>query len=94
MDRLQNQIAEQQHAIIMTINEASAVIGKIETTLAKASTEILAKIEELKSSGELPPEASAALTRIETIATALDDIVPDQVTPEAPAPVITPIPAE
>lgn len=76
----------------MTVTQAAEAIVKIEKTLGKASKEILKKIEELKTEGELSEEASAALTRIEDIATALDEIVPDEVEPDEPPPVITPIP--
>ncbi len=78
----------------MNVKEAAAAIGEIEVTLGKASKEILAKIEELNASVELSPQASSSLARIGAIATMLDQIVPDKVDPEAPAPVITPIAAE
>lgn len=77
----------------MKITDAVAVIGKIEVTLGKASAEINKEVaalrEKLAAAGDVPPELEDGLARLETLATNLDNVVPDDVTTDGEPPVIT-----
>lgn len=71
------------------ITELAAKIDAVSDKLNKASGEILGEISNLRSSaGQLPADAEASLSRLEAMAQALDDIVPDvspEPEPEQPA---------
>ena len=70
--------------IMATQSEAAAKLAEAADKLEKAKGELLAEIEKLKAGGELSPEAQAAVERIQALAQALDDIVPDaEPAPEA-----------
>lgn len=101
LDRIQDQLADlanQQKSILMTTTEAVAVIGKIETTLGTISaeqTEILTELRTaLESAGNVAPEVAAGLDRLDTLATAIDNVIPAKVDPTQPPPVVTAPPAE
>ena len=60
------------------ITELAAKIDAVSDKLVKASGEILNEISTLRTTaGDLPADAEASLARLETMAQALDDIVPD-----------------
>lgn len=66
--------------IMSALKDLNARLANVETALAKASTEItgeLARLREQLANTELPADAAETLTRIETAARALDDIIPD-----------------
>ncbi len=69
----------------MKVSEALAALAGAKAELTKASAEILAKIEELKSSDpDISPEGQATVEGIVSIGQALDNIVPDPApTPDA-----------
>lgn len=60
-------------------SELEGILNAIGDKLEKAQAEIVAEIAALRDgmgSTDLPPEATAALERLETIAQKLDDIDP------------------
>lgn len=64
------------------VTQLAAKIDAVSDKLGKASGEIMNEIATLRATaGQLPADAEASLERLETMAQALDDIVPD-----APAP--------
>lgn len=71
------------------VTELATKIDAVSDKLGKASGEILSEIATLRSAaGELPADAEASLARLESMAQALDDIIPDapeQQSTEAPA---------
>lgn len=87
-------INQKLDTLTMKVSEAVEAFKQVGNTLEKASTEIKAKLEELSNSDpDISEEGKAAVERVKTIAEALDAIVPDVPTdPNAPAPVITPVP--
>lgn len=67
----------------MKIEEIKPALTEIGDTLAKATDEILTKLQSL---GEVPADVVEALDKIKAAAKTLDDIVPDApVAPEQPA---------
>lgn len=86
-------VAKTQKAIIMTTAEAVAAIGKVEITLGKISAEQTKIVTDLRTAleaaGNVDPKVAAGLNRLGTLSTAIDDVIPDDVKPEDPAPVIT-----
>ena len=68
--------------IMININELAEKQDAVSDKLSKAFGEITNEIATLRSTaGQLPANAEASLSRLEAMAQALDDIVPD-----APAP--------
>lgn len=61
--------------------QLEAALTTVGTRLTEASTEIVAKLEELQAAitaaGNTTPEVDAALANVTTLANALADIVPD-----------------
>ena len=72
-----DQINQKLAHIQMTNAELTAALTEAGDKLEKAQAEILAELEKLKAGGELSPEAQATVARIQSIAQALDDVVPD-----------------
>lgn len=88
-------ITQKQLTILtMKVSEAIEAFKQVGTTLTKASAEIKAKLEELQNADpDISEEGKAAIESVLAVANALDAIVPDVATdPNAPAPVITPVP--
>lgn len=82
---LKKQLTEINHKldhVIMDSAELTTKLTEAGDKLEKAKAEILAEIEKIQSGGALTPEAQAAVERLQSIAQALDDIVPD--VPENP----------
>jgi len=66
--------------IIMKLNELATQLGGLAAQLDKASSEIVAKIDELETAladTEIPDEATVMIEELKAQAQALDDIVPD-----------------
>lgn len=80
-----------QEQITMNHEELATALTAVGTRLTEASTEILARLQDLQDAiteaGNTTPEVDAALANVQTLAAALANIVPDP----APAP---PPPAE
>lgn len=70
--------------IMTNVTQLAAKIDAVSDKLGKASGEILNEIATLRAAaGELPTDAEASLARLESMAQALDDIVPDAPAPAA-----------
>ena len=70
--------------IMTDVNELAAKIDAVSDKLGKASGEIVNEIATLRAAaGQLPADAEASLARLESMAQALDDIVPDAPAPAA-----------
>lgn len=70
--------------IMTTLNQLTASLVAIQSSLVKARTEILGKIQELQdaiTNVSIPAEAEQILADLVEQAQALDNIVPDQVDP-------------
>lgn len=68
----------------MKVSELATALGAIETQITKAQDEIVKEIQALKDAladVEVPAEATASITRLSTLAQALDDLNVDQPTP-------------
>jgi hypothetical protein len=69
-----------QRQIMTTLSSLATTLNAIQAKLEKAKAEIISEIDNLKTSltdTPLPADAEASLSNLETLATALDDIVPD-----------------
>jgi len=73
-----NQLQEQ---ITMNHAETAAALTAVGDRLTEASTEIVARLQDLQAAiteaGNTTPEVDAALARVQTLAAALADIVPN-----------------
>jgi len=72
--------------IMTDVSQLAAKIDAVSDKLGKASGEIMNEIATLRATaGQLPADAEASLARLESMAQALDDIVPDAPASEEPA---------
>lgn len=92
---------QEKHSITLEklMTQVSELQGKLEavnTQLAKASTEIVSAVQtlrdELAAAQVLTPGAEQALTNLQTVAQALDDLNPDVPAQPAPEPAPAPTP--
>lgn len=74
-------IAQLKEQIAMDQAQLEAALTTVGTRLTEASTEIVAKLQQLQdaiaAAGNTTPEVDAALANVTTLANALADIVPD-----------------
>ena len=86
-----NQLQEQ---IAMNQAELETALANVGTRLTEASTEIVARLQDLQDAiteaGNTTPAVDAALANVQTLAAALADIVPND--PPAPPPEEPPAP--
>ena len=79
-------LTQLQEQITMNQAETAAALTVVGDRLTEASTEIVARLQELQAAitqaGNTTPEVDAALARVQTLAAALADIVPND--PPAP----------
>lgn len=84
--RIVNQLI--QKTIMPKVSEIDETVNAISDTLDKVRVEFLSELEKLRNSDpDISPEGAAALTRLASIAAALDAIVPDAVPTPTPEPV-------
>lgn len=77
-------VKQQLAAILNTQMDINARLAKVETDLNEASTEILSELGKLRAES-LTAEGQETLTRLESKATALAAIIPNEPAPEPAA---------
>lgn len=75
---------QQLNRIEMTTQEAIAKLNEQATKLEKVRVEVQALKDAAQNEGNVSPELEAAIARVDAALTQVDDINPDEVTPEEP----------
>lgn len=87
-------LTQLQEQIAMNQAELETALANVGTRLTEASTEIVARLQDLQDAiteaGNTTPAVDAALANVQTLAAALADIVPND--PPAPPPEEPPAP--